>query len=169
MEVTEPAADTVWNEWAPPVRVRVDPSGVMILARTLDDRSPVYASERAAADAGFERIPTPPTFTFVMAHSGAFPDLQPDGGTGSLYGAGGGGAGGFARKGLYLHGEQHFTYHRQPLVGDVLEGRMRTSVPVERTARRGPMEVTFFQTEWRDPEGGPVVSEQIVSLFFPEA
>jgi hypothetical protein len=101
-----------------------------------------------------------------MAHSGAFPDLQPEGSTGSMYG---GGAGGFVRKGLYLHGEQHFTYHRQPLVGDVLEARMRTSVPVERQARRGPMEVTFFQTEWSDAGGSPVVTEQIVSLFFREA
>ena len=168
MDVTEPGPETVWNEWGPPVRVRVDPSGVMILARTLDDPSAVYASERAAAAAGFAAVPAPPTFTFVMAHSGAFPDLQPAGGTGSLYG-GGTGAAGFTRKGLYLHGEQHFTYHRQPLVGDVLEGRMRTSVPVDRQARRGPMEVTFFQTEWRDPTGDPVVTEQIVSLFFPEA
>jgi hypothetical protein len=167
MEVTEPGPETVWNEWGPPVRVRVDGSGVMILARTLDDASPVYASEGAATAAGFERVPTPPTFTFVMAHSGTVPDLQPDGGTGSLYGSRGGG--GFTRKGLYLHGEQHFTYHRQPLVGDVLEGRMRTSIPAERRARRGPMEVTFFQTEWRQPDGGPVVTEQIVSLFFPEA
>ena len=166
MEVTEPGPDVVWNEWGPPVRVRVDASGVMILARALDDANPVYASEIAARAAGFERVPTPPTFTFVMSHSGTFPDLQPEGASGSLYGAGGGG--GFTRKGLYLHGEQHFTYHRHPLVGDVLEGRMRTSVPVAREARRGPMEVTFFQTEWREPGGAPVVTEQIVSLFFPE-
>jgi len=168
MDVTEPGPETVWNDWGPRVRVRVDPSGVMILARALDDPNPVYASQRAARGAGFERVPTPPTFTFVMAHSGAFPDLQPDGRTGGMYGSGAG-AGGFTRKGLYLHGEQHFTYHRQPLVGDVLEGRMRTSVAIERQARRGPMEVTFFQTEWSDPDGSPVVTEQIVSLFFPEA
>jgi hypothetical protein len=167
METTEPGPDTDWNEWGPPVRVRVDASGVMILARALQDPNPVYASERAAAAAGFERVPAPPTFTFVMANSGAFPDLQPDGGTGSVFG-GAGTDGGFSRKGLYLHGEQHFTYHRPPLVGDLLEGRMRTSVPIARPARRGPMEVTFFQTEWCDPDGTPVVTEQIVSLFFPE-
>ena len=65
MEATEPGRETVWNEWGPPVRVRVDASGVMILARTLDDASPVYASERAASEAGFERVPAPPTFTFA--------------------------------------------------------------------------------------------------------
>ena len=168
MEVTEPGSETQWNEWGPAVRVRVDAAPVMILARTLDDANPVYASERAAAAAGFAGVPAPPTFTFVMAHSGAFPDLQPANGTGSLFGGTTGVDAGMSRPGLYLHGEQHFTYHRQPVVGDVLEGRMRVSEPVARQARRGPMEVTFFQTEWRDLDGQPVVTEQIVSLFFPE-
>ncbi len=112
----------------------------------------------------------PPTFTFVMSDSGAFPDIQPPGGTGSMYAAAGGGAGeAFARDGLFLHGEQHFTYHRQVEVGDVLEGKLRTSKPVARTARRGPMEVTWFQTCWTDMAGTPVVDEQIVSLFFPNS
>jgi hypothetical protein len=167
MNTTEPGPETEWNEWGPAVRARIDAAPVMILARTLDDRNPLYASETAAAEAGFAGVPAPPTFTFVMAHSGAFPDLQPAGGTGSLYGPESAVDTGMSRPGLYLHGEQHFTYHRQPLVGDVLEGRMRTSKPVARVARRGPMEVTFFQTEWRDADGAPVVTEQIVSLFFP--
>ena len=110
----------------------------------------------------------PPTYTFVMASAGAFPDLQPAGGTGSMYAASGAdAASAFARDGLFLHGEQHFTYHRPVCVGDVLEGRMRTSKPIARQARRGPMEVTYFQTSWTDLDGAPVVDERIVSLFFP--
>jgi hypothetical protein len=178
---TEAGPETEWNDWGLVVRVRIDAAPVMILARTLDDPNPVYASETAAAAAGFANVPAPPTFTFVMTHSGAFPDLQQPGGTRSLF-DGAAAAGGTRaerdgeahadatmRTGLYLHGEQHFTYHRQPLVGDVLEGRMRVSLPMARQARRGPMEVTFFQTEWRDTDGAPVVTEQIVSLFFPDA
>jgi MaoC dehydratase-like protein len=164
----EPPADLEWNEWGPPVRVRVDPGPVAVFARAVKDANPLYRSEQAAHAAGFDRVPTPPTFTFVMSDSGAFPDLQPAEGTGSMY-AGGGGAGAFARDGLFLHGEQHFTYHRQVEVGDVLEGRLRTSKPVARTARRGPMEVTWFQTQWTETDGTPVVTEQIVSLFFPNS
>jgi hypothetical protein len=94
--------------------------------------------------------------------------VQPAGGAGSLHAASGFDSGqAFALDGLYLHGEQHFTYHRQVCVGDLLEGRLRTSKPVARTARRGPMEVTWFQTRWTDIDGTPVVDEQIVSLFFP--
>lgn len=166
---TEPGPETEWNDWGPNVRVRIDAAPVRILARVLDDANPVYASEAAAAVSGFERVPAPPTFTFVMSHSGTFPDLQQTGEAASLFDGATGNDMGTARRGLYLHGEQHFTYHRQPLVGDVLEGRMRVSRPVARQARRGPMEVTFFQTEWRDLGGEPVVTEQIVSLFFPEA
>ena len=161
--------DVEWNEWGAAVRVRVDHAPVAVFARAVKDTSAVYRSERAAREAGFERVPALPTFTFVMSDSGAYPDLQPEGGTGSMYAASGHDAGqAFARDGLFLHGEQHFTYHRPVNVGDVLEGRMRTSKPVARTARRGPMEVTWFQTRWTDVEGGaPVVDEQIVSLFFP--
>jgi peroxisomal enoyl-CoA hydratase 2 len=164
----EPPADVEWNPWGPAVRVEIEQSPVMLFARAVKDADPIYASGRAAAEAGFERMPVPPTYTFVMANSGAFPDIQPPGGTGSMYASSGAdAASAFARDGLFLHGEQHFAYHRPVLVGDVLEGRMRTSKPIARQARRGPMEVTYFQTKWTDLAGEPVVDERIVSLFFP--
>ena len=168
MKFDEPPADVEWNEWGPAVRVEIEHAPVMLFARAVKDDSAVYASERAARDAGFERVPVPPTYTFVMSSAGAFPDIQPPGGTGSMYAsAGADAASAFARDGLFLHGEQHFTYHRPVCVGDVLEGRMRTSKPIARQARRGPMEVTYFQTTWTDLDGRPVVDERIVSLFFP--
>jgi acyl dehydratase len=80
-------ADVEWNEWGPAVRVRVDPAPVALFARAVKDTSPVYRSENAARAAGFAQVPVPPTFTFVMTDSGAFPDLQPPGGTGSMYAA----------------------------------------------------------------------------------
>ena len=168
MKFDQPPDDVEWNDWGPRVRVEIEHAPVMLFARAVKDRSPVYSSERAAKEAGFDRVPVPPTFTFVMSDSGAFPDIQPEGGTGSMYASAGTDAASvFARDGLFLHGEQHFTYHRAVNVGDVLEGRMRTSKPIAREARRGPMEVTYFQTTWTDLEGRPVVDERIVSLFFP--
>jgi len=169
MKFDEPPAEVEWNAWGPPVRVRIEHAPVMLFARAVKDDNAVYASEQAAHDAGFDRVPVPPTYTFVMSSAGAFPDLQPEGGTGSMYATADGGdaASAFARDGLFLHGEQHFEYHRPVQVGDVLEGRLRTSKPIARQARRGPMEVTYFQTTWTDLEGRPVVDERIVSLFFP--
>jgi hypothetical protein len=166
----EPPADVEWNEWGPPIRVEIEHSPVMLFARAVKDRSELYASERAARGGGFDRVPVPPTYTFVMASAGAFPDIQPEGGTGSMYAnTGADGTSAFKRDGLFLHGEQHFTYHRPVSVGDVLEGRLRTSKPIARQARRGPMEVTYFQTSWIDLSGEPVVDERIVSLFFPNS
>ena len=170
MKFDEPPAGVDWNAWGPAVRVEIEHAPVMLFARAVKDRSTVYASELAAHAEGFERVPVPPTYSFVMASAGAFPDIQPAGGTGSMYAnTGADAATAFARDGLYLHGEQHFTYHRPVRVGDVLEGRMRTSRPLARQARRGPMEVTYFQTDWTDLDGEPVVDERIVSLFFPNS
>ena len=168
MKFDEPPAGVEWNDWGPTVRVEIEQGPVMLFARAVKDGDPVYSSARAARSAGFGAVPVPPTYTFVMASAGAFPDLQPAGGTGSMYAnTGADAASAFARDGLFLHGEQHFTYHRTVSVGDVLEGRMRTSKPIARQARRGPMEVTYFQTTWTDLDGAPVVDERIVSLFFP--
>jgi peroxisomal enoyl-CoA hydratase 2 len=159
----DPPADVEWSDWAPTQVVRIEHAPVALFARAVKDDNPVYASERAARDAGFENVPVPPTFSFAMTSSCAFADLQTDAARPLVVSPEMP-----ARKGLFLHGEQHFTYHRQLCVGDVLHGRMRTSKPVAREARRGPMEVTWFQTRWSDPDGEPVVDEQIVSLFFPE-
>jgi hypothetical protein len=157
-----------WSEWGAPLRARIDAAPVSIFARALKDANPVYASERSAAAAGFDTPPAPPTFTFVMTHSGAFPDLQPGGSTGSMMPPSDLPSDGYSRDGLYLHGEQHFTYHRQPVVGDVLEGRMRVSKPMEKQGSRGTMELTYLETEWSDAESGePVVTERIVSVFIP--
>jgi hypothetical protein len=158
----DPPDDVEWNAWGRPRRVRIEHAPVMLFARAVKNDDPVYASEDAARMAGFDRVPVPPTYTFVMTHSGAFPDLQTAEPPPAVD------WGQFTRAGLYLHGEQHFTYHRQVCVGDVLEGRMRTSKPVARESRRGPQEVTWYQTRWTDVGGTPVVDEQIVSLFFPE-
>src|SRR4051812_28813316 len=111
----EPPDDVEWNPWGPAVRVEIEQGSVMLFARAVKDDSAVYASVRAARSAGFARVPVPPTFTFVMAGAGAFPDIQPEGGTGSMFataGADGDAASAFSRDGLFLHGEQHFTYHR---------------------------------------------------------
>jgi peroxisomal enoyl-CoA hydratase 2 len=149
-----------------PEAVRIEHGPVWAFARAVKDDSPLYASEQAAADAGFDGVPVPPTFTFVMTHEGAFPDLQPEetppppdaAETAALY----------SRPGLFLHGEQEFVYHRWPLVGEVLEGRTRTSSPFTREGTRRPMEFTLYETLWSDLEGEPVVSERITSIFLPE-
>jgi hypothetical protein len=163
--VTEAAPQ--WGEWGPAMRVRIDHAPVWLFARAVKDGNQVYASEDTAREAGFDAVPAPPTYTFVMSHSGAFPDLQHPDFTGRMMPDSGLPADGYSPTGLYLHGEQQFEYHRQPQVGDVLEGRMRVSAPMPKQSRRGTMEMTLIETRWTDLDGEPVVTEQIVSLFLP--
>jgi acyl dehydratase len=160
-------ASPQWGEWGSTIRVRIDHAPVWAFARAVKDSNPVYASVDAAERAGFDAIPAPPTFTFVMTHSGAFPDLQRPEFTGRMMPDSGLPSDGHSRTGLYLHGEQRFEYHRQPKVGDVLEGRMRISKPVPKQSSRGTMDMTLIQTRWTDLDGEPVVTEEIVSLFLP--
>src|SRR5690349_12498461 len=68
----EPPPDVVWNAWGSARRVRIEHAPVMLFARAVKDGDPVYASEAAARAAGFDRVPVPPTYTFVMTHAGAF-------------------------------------------------------------------------------------------------
>jgi hypothetical protein len=165
----------VFGPWGPPLRVRIERSPVWAFARALTDDNPLYASEDAARAAGLPGVPCPPTYTFAMVHAGAWRDIQPEDGRGTLRAGGGeeeggGGGGGYDRDGLYLHGEQHFEYHRQPLVGDELEGRMRVSEPWTKEGSRGVMELTVLETQWTDvATGEPVVTERIVSVFLPRA
>ena len=151
-----------WKEWGPPIRVRIEHGPVRLFARAVKDPNPLYASARAAKAAGFSSVPCPPTFTFVMTHAGAAPDLQPgaraEPTTPDLT----------AGRGLYLHGEQEFVYHRHPVVGDVLEGRTRISLPQRKDGGRRPMELTWYQTQWCDLEGEPVVDELITSVYLPD-
>jgi hypothetical protein len=156
-----------WNDWSAPSRAKIERTGVHLFTKAFRDANPVFHSAEAARAAGFADVPVPPTYTFVMGHGGAWPDLQPDAppvaieenATLRLNEA----------KGLFLHGEQHFTYHRTPVVGEVLQARRRTAKPYEKVSRRGTMQVTHYETEWADLDGDPVVTETIVGLFIPEA
>ena len=167
--------DLAFGPWGESVRVRIDAVPVALFARAVKDRNPLYASEAAATAAGLPGIVPPPTFTFVMGHGGALPDLQPPDhepgdGTGRMVPPDSGlSPDGTSETGLYLHGEQIFEYHRTPVLGDLLEGRMRVSEEYVKQGRRGEMRMTVLETRWTDvATGDPVVTEQTLSVFLPE-
>ncbi len=174
MSASSIPADLSFGPWGSPVRVRIDAVPVNLFARAVQDRNPLYTSEAAATAAGLPGIVPPPTFTFVMGHGGALPDLQPgDGqpgdGTGHMVPPDSGlSADGTSATGLYLHGEQRFEYHRTPVLGDVLEGRMRVSAEYIKQGHRGEMRLMVLETRWTDvTTGDPVVTEQTLSVFLP--
>ena len=155
-----------WNAWSAPTRAKIERTGVHLFTKAFQDANHVFHSAELARAAGFEDVPVPPTYTFVMGHGGGWPDLQPEAPTAPIEENATLALGN--TKGLFLHGEQHFTYHRTPVVGEVLEARRRTAEPYEKASRRGTMQVTHYETEWSDQSGNPVVTETIIGLFIPQ-
>ncbi|MGH9018905.1 MAG: FAS1-like dehydratase domain-containing protein [Acidimicrobiales bacterium] len=141
-------------------KVVVERGPVSNFAIAVGDKNPVYRDPRAAVDAGFDAIPAPPTWPFVMQSWGEFAEDQPGdkpktNAMGEVIGAL------MAGGGLILHGEQEFTYHRPVFVGDVLDGEGTIVDAYAKESKGRTMTFIVTETVWRDATTGePVVSSK---------
>jgi N-terminal half of MaoC dehydratase len=136
-------------------RVTVERAPIANFARVLGDTTEVRAG-----------TPAPPTFSFVMAYWGAYPEDQPPDPTtsneqpgtnpmhrimGELH----------AQGALVLHGEQEFEYHRPIVSGDVLDGEQAITDMYEKETASATMTFVVMETQWTDARSGePVVTER---------
>jgi hypothetical protein len=126
-------------------RVVIERAPVPVFARALGDDPERYRAEGA---------PVPPTYPFVMAYWGTV-----DGEVAGLP------IGELRSRGMILHGEQEFTYHRWPVVGDELVGRRTISDVYERDTSSAHMEFYVMETDWRDADSGePVVTDRFTLI-----
>jgi acyl dehydratase len=141
-------------------KVVVERGPVSNFALAVCDRNPVYRDPRAAEEAGFDAIPAPPTYPFVMQSWGEFTEDQPSdkpkaNAMADVIGplmAGGG---------IILHGEQEFTYHRPVLVGDVLVGEGTVVDAYAKESKGRTMTFIVTETVWKDDTTGePVVTSK---------
>jgi acyl dehydratase len=139
-------------------RVVVERGPVMHFAEAVGSSSPIYRNPDAARAAGFTVIPAPPTWPFAMEFSGKFDEMQPEGAQteNPLMAvvrplmAGGG---------LFLHGEQEFTYHRPVLVGDVLVSEGKIVDAYQKESKGRTMTFIVSEAKWTDDKTGePVVT-----------
>src|SRR4029079_10950009 len=141
-------------------KVRVERGPVEFFASSLKDDNPVYHDGGAAAAAGFDGIPAPPTFSFVMGHQGTRAEEQPvdpSGGQNPMFKA----MGDLMRNGgPVLHGEQEFVYHRPIVSGDVLHSEGKIVDAYEKESKGSIMTFFVMETEWRDESDAPVVTER---------
>lgn len=140
----EPSQDLVGKVMGT-VTFPIEAGKVREFAKSIQDPNPVFRDPAAAAAAGFSAIPAPPTYTVAAAH---FQE----------------GESGIMSLGLdlarVLHGEQEWTYHRRPVVGDVLTGETKVlSVDQKPGARGGVMTFVKLGTTYVDQKGEPVVTE----------
>jgi hypothetical protein len=121
-------------------RVVIERAPVPVFARAVGDDPALFKGEAAAV---------PPTFPFVMAYWGTL--------HGEVRGLP---IGDLRKRGMILHGEQEFEYHRWPRVGDVLDGHRTISDVYEKETSSARMEFYVMQTDWRDADSGePVVTD----------
>ncbi|MGH9029700.1 MAG: MaoC family dehydratase N-terminal domain-containing protein [Acidimicrobiales bacterium] len=139
-------------------RVVVERGAVANFATAVCDPDTVYRDPQAAAEAGFDRIPVPPTFPFAMTNWGEFPEMQfADRPTGNPMGEVIGPL--MSKGGLILHGEQEFQYHRPVLVGDVLVGEGTVVDAYAKESKGKTMTFIVTETVWKDDSTGePVVT-----------
>ena len=137
--------------------VVIERGPVANFATSVCDPDPVYRDPRAAQQAGYDAIPVPPTYPFVMQAWGEFPEDQPaDKPTGSAMGEVIGPL--MAKGGIILHGEQEFTYNRPVFVGDVLTGEGKVVDAYAKESKGKTMTFVVTETVWRDKAGEPVVT-----------
>jgi acyl dehydratase len=137
--------------------VVIERGPVANFATAVCDPDPVYRDPRAAQQAGFDSMPVPPTYPFVMQTWGDFPELQPaDKPAGNAMGEVIGPL--MAKGGIILHGEQEFIYNRPVLVGDVLTGEGKIVDAYTKESKGKTMTFMVTETVWRDQKGEPVVT-----------
>jgi hypothetical protein len=126
--------------------------------RVVIERAPVPVFARAVGeDPGAfkgDGAPVPPTFPFAMAYWGTVEGEAKGLPIGDL-----------RTRGMILHGEQEFEYHRWPRVGDVLDGHRTISDVYEKETSSARMEFYVMETDWRDASSGePVVTDKFTLI-----
>jgi hypothetical protein len=138
-------------------KVVVERGPVDHFAAAVRSTNPIYHDPHAAEAAGFDSIPTPPTWPFVMEFSGKFAEMQPADAPsphplttvlGPLLAGGG----------LLLHGEQEFIYHRPIVVGDVLVGEGSITNAYQKESKGKTMTFIVSEMNWRDEKTGEPVA-----------
>ena len=127
-------------------KVRIESGPVRAFAAAVKDSSPSYRADDAIV---------PPTFPFSWSYWGTLDGSTKGLPIDKLRGPGR----------MILHGEQEFVYHRQPKVGDVLEGTARISDVYEKDSASALMEFYVQETSWKDASSGEPVCDVKFTLI----
>jgi len=127
-------------------KVRIESGPVRAFAAAVKDNAPDYRNDDAIV---------PPTFPFSWSYWGTIDGSTKGLPIDKLRGPGR----------MILHGEQEFVYHRQPKVGDVLEGTARISDVYEKDSSSALMEFYVQETSWTDAASGDPVCDVKFTLI----
>src|SRR3954451_1660966 len=127
-------------------KVHVDAGRVRVFATAVKDGSAQYRDDDAIV---------PPTFPFSWSYWGTIDGSTKGLPIDKLRGPGR----------MILHGEQEFVYHRQPKIGDMLEGTARISDVYEKDSSSALMEFYVQETSWKDAATGEPVCDVKFTLI----
>ena len=136
--------------------VVVERSAVSFFAQAVLDDDPIYHNADVASERGFDGVPVPPTFPFVMQNWGAFGELQPSEGNGSGLATVLGAL--MANGGLSLHGEQAVTYPQPVVTGQTLTGVTVLRDIYVKESKGTTMTFVVSETTWSDRQEMPVAT-----------
>jgi hypothetical protein len=151
----------------------IEAGHIMLFARAIGDKNPVYYDEDYAKTTEMSSIVAPPTFIQASAQFDPDYHLRPKIGepwagsgknpTGIPQPSGGGLSRG-------LHAEQHFEYFRHLKPGDVLKGTVKPGKTWEKEGKRGG-KLVFREmiTEYRDQKNELVIEARSVSVTTEKA
>lgn len=149
-------------------RFPVEAGHIMMFARAIGDKNPIYYDEDYAKNAEPGSIVAPPTF--VQAGAQFEPDFRLRPKIGEPWIGSGREATGVSKEDTAgmasgLHAEQHFEYHRNLKPGDVLTATTKDGETWEKQGRKGgKLSFAEFVTEYRDQNGELVVTARSVSV-----
>ncbi|MFQ5381262.1 MAG: MaoC family dehydratase N-terminal domain-containing protein [Dehalococcoidia bacterium] len=154
-------------------RFPVEEGHIMMFARAVGDKNPIYYDPDYAKTTEPGSIIAPPTFAQASAQFDPDYFLRPKIGepwfgsakepTGAAPQGGGGGGGGGGGTGL--HAEQHFEYHRHLRPGDVLHAVQKPGKTWEREGRRaGKLVFSENITEYYDQNNELVITARGVGV-----
>jgi acyl dehydratase len=156
-------------------RFPVEEGAILLFARAVGDPNPVYSDAGYAATTEVGGLIAPPTFIQSSAHFDPDYPLRPklgepwfgSGGppTGRSAGADRPSTGGGSKRGIGLHAEQEYEYHRPVRPGDVLRSETRPGKRWEKQGRSGMLVFSESITEYRNEKGELVVTARNVGVM----
>lgn len=145
----------------------IEAGHIMMFARAIGDKNPIYYDTEYAAGAETKGIIAPPTF--VQASAQYDPDYRLRPKIGEPWFGSGKEATGVKTEGRGvaggLHAEQHYEYHRQLRPGDVLTAKTEQGKTWEKEGRRsGKLKFSETVTEYRDQSGELVITARSIGV-----
>lgn len=161
-------------------RFPVEAGHILMFARAIADPNPIYRDADYAASSEVGAILAPPTFTWASSQfdednplrwspdrpwngSGREATGTPRGAAPTPHGDGGE----KRERGVFMHAEQHYEYHRPVVAGDVLTVTERHGERWEKEGRAGTLRFSETINEYRDRAGELVVTVRMVFVETP--